>query len=943
MSDERWQQVWSLFHQVIEKPPEERDRFLREACAGDGSLLEEVGSLIPFHAKSGDVLESPALLDPLLGDGDWTAPLAGDRLGPYRILQEIGEGGMGVVYEAEQEAPIRRRVALKLIKLGMDTREVLTRFLAEQQTLALMNHPGIASVYDAGMTDQGRPYFVMERVEGIPITEYCDAERSTIRERLELFMAVCHAVQHAHQKGIIHRDIKPSNVLVTLVNGKPVPKIIDFGVAKALEEPVLDENQRTLPGRIVGTLEFMSPEQAAMAVDIDTRSDIYSLGVLLYRILTGLLPYPAATSQRDYEALRRDIIDLQIPAPSSRFRNAQDPETIAAARRTDPSALCRHLQRELDWIALKALEKERGRRYPSVAQFAEDIGAFLSHQPVTAAPPAAVYRMRKFIRRHRLGVALSAASALVLLATAVALAVQSGQIRRALVEAKNSQEEAEQVSNFLVDLFRRSNPFTNKNVTVREVLDEGAAKLTRDLSGRTELQASLMETMGVAYRNLALFDRAVPLIEQSLELRKQLGLDVEIASSLYNLGVSYQYQGKMKEAEPRLRESLSMRRKLLGEHTAVVKSLVSLGSVLRETGDLANAKQTLQEALALQRRLSPPDEVQEAVVLENLASVLYRHGEYPEAEKTYETSLVLRRRRPDSQMGTAGTLNSFGAFLIDRGKYDAAEPLLREALEWYRKNLGDRHPLTIPVMNNLALLFQQKGDFNSAESFYRQIIALTSPDNLTQSAINHNNLALVLQDKGSYAEAEEAIRQALTLQRRAWGERHSNVGFGLNNLARVLQDQGRWAAAEKHYREALELRRATLPARHPNLAASLAGLGNLLTERGRPAKAEPLLREALDIRRQAFSAGDWRTAESESFLGECLAAQGRYGEAEPYLVQGYGALKAKRGQQNRSTRQALQRLIHFYEISNRPDKAAEYRRLVASAPAGGVPEPAVKR
>ena len=940
MSDERWQQVWSLFHQVIEKPPEERDRFLREACAGDGSLLEEVGSLIPFHDKPGDVLKSPALLDPLLGDADWTAPLTGDRLGPYRILREIGVGGMGVVYEAEQEAPIRRRVALKLIKLGMDTREVLTRFLAEQQTLALMNHPGIASVYDAGMTDQGRPYFVMERVEGIPITEYCDAERSTIRERLELFMAVCHAVQHAHQKGIIHRDIKPSNVLVTLVDGKPVPKIIDFGVAKALEEPVLDENQRTLPGRIVGTLEFMSPEQAAMAVDIDTRSDIYSLGVLLYRILTGVLPYPTATSPRDYETLRRVIIEGEIPPPSSRFRDAQDPKTIAAARRTDPAALCRDLQRELDWIALKALEKERGRRYPSVAQFAEDIGAFLSHQPVTAAPPAAVYRMRKFIRRHRLGVALSAASALVLLATAVVLAVQSGQIRRALVEAKNAQEEAEQVSNFLVDLFKRSDPFTSKNVTVREVLDEGAAKLTRDLSGRPELQASLMETMGVAYRNLALFDRAVPLIEQSLELRRQLGLDehVEIASSLYNLGVSYQFQGKMKEAEPRLRESLSMRRKLLGEHPLVVKSLVSIGTLLREKGDLENSKQTLQEALALQRRLSPPDEVQEAVVLESLASVLYRHGDYSEAETTYEAALGLRRRRPDPQMETAGTLNSFGAFLIDRGKYETAEPLLREALEWRRKNLGDRHPQTIPIMNNLALLFQQKGDFNSAESFYRQIIALTSPDNLTQSAINHNNLALVLQDKGSYAEAEVVIRKALALQRRAWGERHYNVGFGLNNLARVLQDQGKWAAAEKHYREALELRQATLPARHPNLAASLAGLGNLLTVRGRPAKAEPLLREALDIRRQAFSAGDWRTAESESFLGECLAAQGRYREAEPHLVQGHAALSAKRGQQNRSTRQALQRLIHFYEMSKKPDKAAEYRSLIASAPAG-VPPP----
>jgi len=449
--DEQQERLIEIFGKACTRASaEERDTYLEAACGGDAALRRQVEVLLQAHTQMGEIPKPPSNDPP---PSDFQVERTGVMIGRYKLLQRIGEGGFGVVFMAEQQEPIHRRVALKIIKAGMDTREVVARFEAERQALALMDHPNIARVLDAGPTASGRPYFVMELVNGIPMTDYCDRHKLGMPERLELFMQVCRAVQHAHQKGVIHRDLKPSNVLVTLVDGKPVPKIIDFGVAKALGQRLTEKTLFTSFQTMIGTPTYMSPEQAELSgVDVDTRSDIYSLGVLLYELLTGVTPFDAATlHQAGLDEVRRLIREVEPPKPSVRLRTLGDQLTHVAKRRhTDPSALSRQVHGDLDWIVMKSLEKDRGRRYETAAALAEDIQRHLDHQPVLAGSPSAAYRVRKFIRRHRVGVVIGASVTVTMVAglslTLLGLnrAVKAEALRR--WEAYASDMKAAQVS-----------------------------------------------------------------------------------------------------------------------------------------------------------------------------------------------------------------------------------------------------------------------------------------------------------------------------------------------------------------------------------------------------------------------------------------------------------------------------------------------------------------
>jgi non-specific serine/threonine protein kinase/serine/threonine-protein kinase len=611
------------------------------------------------------------------------------RIGPYRVLQKLGEGGMGEVWLAEQHEPVRRKVALKLIKAGMDTKQVIARFESERQALALMNHPSIARVFDAGATERGLPYFAMEYVKGEPITSYCDRQRLSMQERLELFMRVCDGVQHAHQKGIIHRDIKPSNVLVAIQDDKPVPKIIDFGVAKATQQRLTEKTVFTQMGAMIGTPEYMSPEQAEMTgLDVDTRTDVYSLGVMLYELLTGALPFDSKQlREAGFDEIRRRIREEEPSKPSTRLSTLGDGSTeSASARRSDPSTLARLLRGDLDWITMMALEKDRTRRYGSPSELAADVSRHVKHEPVVASPPGAGYRMGKFVRRHRLGVLAAGA---ILLALVVGLTGATwGLVRaqRAEVQAKQEAATAEQVSRFLVGLFEVSDPSEARGntITAREILDRGSSKIEQELKDQPRVQARLMLTMGAVYRTLGLHDEAQPLLESSLAARRRLLGDVhpETLDSIRETGFLFQRQGNFDDARLYYDEALEKRRRVLvDDHSDTLQSVNDIGVLLQRQGRTAEAETHLREALEGRRRVLGDDDG-----------------------------------------ATITSIINFAHALHDQGRLEEAEPYYLEALERSRRVLGEDHGETLRVINNLALLYQARGQMEQAESYARQSI-----------------------------------------------------------------------------------------------------------------------------------------------------------------------------------------------------------------------------
>ncbi len=978
MEPDRWQRLWSLYHAAAERPPEERAAFLAGAAGGDVELEREVRELLEAD-RAGGPLESPAVTMPGLAGSLELAP--GERVGPYRIVRLLGEGGMGMVYEAQQEEPLRRRVALKLVKPGHDSRALLSRFASERRALALMAHSNIARVLDAASTPEGRPYFVMELVDGEPITDYCDRRRLTARERVALFIPACQAVQHAHQKGILHRDLKPSNLLVAEEDGRPVPKVIDFGIAKALERG--QQATATQLGATPGTPEYMSPEQAMASPDVDTRSDIYSLGVILYELLTGSLPHDF-TGKSQLEILRA-LTEGAAPRPSSRLAGLGEAAREAAGRRrSETEALRRELRRELDWVVMKALAPERARRYASAAELAADLERYLRHEPLIAGPPRASYRIGKFARRHRVGVAVAVAALLLLAGTAVVTAIQSARTQRALVQAERERRKAEEVAGFLVDLFRVSDPerARGESIPARAILDRGAAAIAAGLEEQPEVRAALQATMAEVYRNLGIYERAAALAKealaareqalgpshpdvarslhlkatilhargelaradathrQALEMRRELlgERHLDTAASLQSVGQVTQARGRLPEAEGFVAEALAIHRDLLpADDPAVVRNVAALAAIRRDRGDLAGARQLLEEAVALSRQRG--ESLDTATMLSNLGAVLHRQGDYPAAERAKREALDLQRKLLGSEHpAVSNSLADLGALLYDAGAREQAEPLYREALAIQRRTLGDTHPMLGRTLNNLALLLHERGDYEAAEPVYREALAINRGlygERHALIASNLFNLGLLYHDQGRLEEGEKLLRDAAAMHRQVLGEEHPAYAHNLHNLAQLVHERGDLDGAEALYRQSLDIRRRKLPERSPDTAASLTWLGKLHTDRGDPQTAEPMLREALAIRREKLKPGDWRRAETESILGACLSALGRTAEAEPLLVQGYADIRDRRGPRDRRTRAALERLVGFYDSRGDRATAARYRGLIAEPPAGG--------
>jgi eukaryotic-like serine/threonine-protein kinase len=648
-----------------------------------------------------------------------------DRIGPYRLLQRLGEGGMGEVWLAEQVVPVRRQVALKVIKAGMDTAQVIARFEAERQALALMDHPAIAVVFDAGTTPEGRPYFVMEHVRGEPITAYCDRHRLSTPQRLDLFIQVCEGVQHAHQKGVIHRDLKPSNVLVTVQNDRPVPKIIDFGVAKATTQRLTERTLYTELGVMIGTPEYMSPEQAEMTgLNIDTRTDVYALGVLLYELLTGVLPFDRHTLlARGLDEIRRTIREVEPTRPSARVTGVGPATNEAATRRhTQPGALARELRGDLDWITMKTLEKDRTRRYQSSTELAADVRRHLEHDPVTAGPPSATYRLRKFARRHRFGAAVSASAVVLIVAFAAAVVVQA---RRVAVERDRANREAtasKQVSDFLVGLFKVADPSEarGRTLTAREILANGAREMEQSLRAQPEVRARLQTTIGTVYTNLGLYDEALPLLQRALETRKRLlgNDDADTLLTTNQLANVLWFQGKLAEAEPMYTEVSLRRRRVLGaEHPDTLRADFDLASVFGLRERWGEAEQLMKKTLEVQSRVLGADHPDTLASLGNLQYLYYHQNRY--AEAGHIAARVLERERrilgPDHPE-TLVSAHNLATIHHKSGRLDEAEKMLQEVIGGMRRVLGDAHPRTCRSLAALASLYVDQKRFGDAEA-----------------------------------------------------------------------------------------------------------------------------------------------------------------------------------------------------------------------------------
>jgi serine/threonine protein kinase/Flp pilus assembly protein TadD len=606
-----------------------------------------------------------------------------DRIGSYVLRERIGGGGMGEVWRAEQTSPVRRTVAVKLIRAGMASHQVLARFEAERQALALMDHPCIAKVFDAGVTGRGQPYFVMEHVPGAPITDYCDERRLETKERLKLFEQVCEGVQHAHEKAVLHRDIKPTNILVTEVNGKPLPKIIDFGVAKATTRKLTEETLHTEVGQIIGTPEYMSPEQAdPTSEDVDTRTDVYSLGVVLYELLVGALPFdPDELRKAGFEGILKTLREKDPHRPSTKISALGKRTTeIARARRTEPRRLAGQLNGDLDWIVMRSLEKDRYRRYGSPRELAQDVQRYMSNQPVLARPPSAAYRSWKFVRRHRVGVGFAATIFLAVGVGLVMMTIQNARIAAA-------RDEAMLVTTTLEEMLTSVDPTrSGRDVTVREALDETAKTLGEKFRNQPLVEARLRQTVGTVYHALGEYGAAEEHLQRAAEIRRErLGPEDSGTLDVSNhLARAYLGQGRSVEAEGLARETLELGRRFLGpEHPETVASM----SVL--------------------------------------ASAYWNQRRYEEAEALFREGLEIRRRLlGEEHPSTLRSMANLAATYTSQGHYDEAEALLRETLEIQRRISGEEHPSTLPVMTNLANTYAYRGRYEEAEVLQRKTLEI---------------------------------------------------------------------------------------------------------------------------------------------------------------------------------------------------------------------------